>query len=468
MTLYEEYKPIFYPDSIAVIGASKNPRKLGYHCLTSLVKGGYDGKIYPVNPNLSEVYGFKAYPSIGAIPGKVDLAIIVVPRHLVPSMIKECAAKGVRGIILITAGFKEAKDDVGAELQKEIATLATRFKIKIIGPNTFGVVNLHANLNASFTPEFSTLEKGGISLISQSGGFCHLVAPLSLKDGGGFSKIVGLGNRCNVDFADMLEYLLEDPQTRVIAMFIEGVDDARRLFEVASHVARKKPVVAYKAGRFRTSDEASYSHTGSLAGSYDLYMAAFKQSCVIAVKSSEEMLDAAKALALCLLPRGNRIAVVSAQAGLAMATCDVCERNGLEIVAFTKKTVRKIKKLLPPLSIRTNPVDMGPAWYSGETCKEVIKTVSGDKNVDALVVLAAYASANEPLVGEIAELLKALAREKPIVACFPSPEGIWLREKKELEQTGVPVYLTPERASKALANLVKYAMALKSKQKLAN
>jgi acyl-CoA synthetase (NDP forming) len=197
-------------------------------------------------------------------------------------------------------------------------------------------------------------------------------------------------------------------------------------------------------------------------------MAAFRQSCVVTVNSAEEMLDAAKVLSFCTLPKGNTIAVLSAQAGLGMTACDFCEGNGLEIAVFSEKTIEKIKEHLPPLSIRTNPVDMGPAWYNWETCRKVIETVSSDENVDALVILAAYASANEPLVREIADLLKALARQKPIVTCFPSPGDIWLKEKKELERAGVPVYPTPERASKALAHLVKYAMSLKAKQRVAD
>jgi len=457
----EEYKNLFYPSTIAVIGASANPEKLGYHCVTSLIRGGFKGKIYPVNPNLSEIYGFKAYPSIRDTPGKVDLAIIAIPRHMVPDVIKECSNKGVKGIILITAGFKEAEDRIGLELEREIAFIANKYGIKVIGPNTFGIVNLHANLNASFTPEFSMVEKGNISLVSQSGGFCHLIAPLSLKDGGGFSKIIGLGNRCNVDFADVLEYLEGDPETKVIALFIEGVDNARRLFEAASRVARKKPIVVYKAGKFKTSDKASLSHTGSLAGRYDLYMGAFRQACIITVNSSEELLDTSKALSLCSLPDGNRIAVLSAQAGLGMVACDVCEENGLALAVFVDETVQRIRDLLPPLSIRTNPIDMGPAWYNWETCREVIKAVGVDRNVDALVMLAAYASANEPIVREIAETLKTIAHEKPVVTCLPSPGNIWIREKKELESANVPVYPTPERAAKALANMVKYAEALR-------
>lgn len=461
MSRLEEFRALFYPKNIAVVGASKNPKKLGYHCLTSSVKGGFQGRIYPINPNLTQVYGFKAYPSVKAVPDKVDLAVIVVPNLLVPAIMKECAEKEVKGIVLITAGFKEAEDDLGAKLQNEVTAIANESKMKVVGPNTFGMVNLHADLNASFTPEFSMVKKGGISLISQSGGFCHLVAPLSLKEGGGFSKIIGLGNRCNLDFPDMLEYLEEDPETKVIAMFIEGIDDARRLFEVASRVAKKKPIVAYKAGRFQARDEAARSHTGSLAGRYDLYMAAFKQAGVITVKSTEELLDAAKALSLCPPPKGNRVTVLSAQAGLSMIASDVCEEKGLAMAAFTEKTIERIKELLPPLSIRTNPVDMGPAWYDWDVCREVIQVASTDENVDALVVLAAYASANAPLVQEIAELLKALARQKPVLACFPSPRNIWLDEKRELESAGVPVYPTPERTSKALASVVEYAESLK-------
>lgn len=463
MPRLEEFRALFYPETIAVVGASTNPKKLGYHCLTSLVKGGFQGRIYPINPNLTQVYGFKAYPSVKAVPDKVDLAIIAVPNLLVPTIMKGCAEKGVRGIVLITAGFKEAKDNLGAKLQKEVTAIANESKMKVVGPNTFGVINLHADLNASFTPEFSMVKKGDISLISQSGGFCHLIAPLSLKEGGGFSKIIGLGNRCNLDFPDMLEYLEEDPETKVIAMFIEGIDDARRLFEVASRVAKKKPIVAYKAGRFQARDEAARSHTGSLAGRYDLYMAAFKQAGAITVNSTEELLDAAKALSLCPLPKGNRVAVLSAQAGLSMIASDVCEEKGLAMAVFTGKTIERIKELLPPLSIRTNPVDMGPAWYDWEVYKEVIQAVSTDENVDALVILAAYASANELLVQEIAELLKVLARQKPVLACFPSPGDVWLNEKRELESAGVPVYPTPERASKALVSVVKYAETLKVK-----
>jgi len=455
MSTLDEFNPIFYPDSVAVIGASPDFNRLGYHCMSSLIMSQFKGKIYPIHPSLPEISGFKAYPSIMAVPGKVDLAIIAVRNSLVPSILNECIEKGVKGVVLITAGFKEIEDKAGAELQDKVAAMATQANIKIIGPNTFGIVNLHANLNATFTPEFSLTQTGGISLVSQSGGFSHLIAPLAMVERVGLSKIIGVGNRCNVEFADMLDYLADDHDTKVIMMFVEGVDDARRLFEVASYVTRKKPIVAVKAGRFRSKDEAAHSHTGSLAGKYEVYAAAFEQAGIIIAESSTELLDIAKALALCPLPGGNRVAVLSGQAGPGIIASDVCEQHGLVLARFSPETTERVEELLPPLAMRSNPIDMGPAWYDWETIRKVIEVVLADENIDGLVLYAAYASANRPLLEEITGLLQSPAYEKPIICCFPSPTGIWVGEKDRFEASGVAIYPTPERAAKALVGLVK-------------
>ena len=455
MSTWDDFNPIFYPNSVAVIGASADFKRLGYHCMSSLIMGQFKGKIYPIHPSLPEISGFNAYPSIKAVPDKVDLAIIVVRASLVLSILNECIEKGVKGIVLITAGFKEIDDKAGAELQDKMAAMANQANIKIIGPNTFGMVNLQANLNASFSPELSLSQRGNISLVSQSGGFCHLIAPLAMVEHVGFSKIIGLGNRCNVDFADILDYLADDGDTKVIMMYVEGIDDARRLFEVASDVTRKKPIVALKVGRFRSKDKAAYSHTGSLAGKHEIYTAAFEQAGIITVDSSIEQLDVAKALALCPLPRGNRVAVLSAQAGLGIIATDVCEQHGLILANFSAKTTRRVEELLPPLSIRSNPVDMGPAWQDCETIRKVIEVVLADENIDGVVLCAVYASASSPLLREITGLLKSPAYGKPIISCFPSPTGVWVEEKRELEQSGVALYPTPERATKALIGLVK-------------
>jgi len=453
---WEVLDAIFNPKSVAVIGASDNPGKLGSHVMRSLTEGKYPGRIYPVNPGKREILGIKTYPSLLHIPDEVDLSVIVLPAEQVPKTILECNEKGVKGIILITAGFKEIEDRKGESLQKEITELANRFGIKIIGPNTFGIVNLHLPLNASFTPEFSRVEKGGIGFVSQSGGMSHLIGFLSMKNQVGLSKIVGLGNRCNVDFWDMLEYLEEDPDTKVIAMYLEGLDEPRRLIEAARIGNSKKPIIAYKVGRSSTGDKASQFHTGSLAGKHEIYEAAFKQAGILTVRSSEELLDTAKALTLSLLPDGNRVAVLSGQAGPGMAACDVCEIEGLSIPSFSPDTQKKIEALLPPLALRTNPVDMGPAWYDSEAIRGIVESVLEDRKVDAIILCIMFASANRAAVGTLAESLLQMKRKKPVICCISAPDGIWDEEIKRLEHSGIPNYPTPERAAKALVNLVRY------------
>jgi len=447
---------IFNPRSVAVIGASDNPGKLGSHVMKSLTQGRYPGKIYPVNPGKDEILGIKTYPSLSQVPDTVNLSVIALPAEQVPKIIKECKEKGVRGIVLITAGFKEIEDKRGESLQKEITEMADQSGIKIIGPNTFGIVNLHLPLNASFTPEFSLVEKGGISFVSQSGGMSHLMAFLSLQDKVGFSKIIGLGNRCNVDFAEMVEYLIKDSQTKVIAMYMEGIDQPKRLMEVAKRGNREKPILAYKVGRSSTSDKASRFHTGSLAGKHEIYESAFKQAGILTVGSSEELLDTAKALTMCPLPEGNKVAVLSGQAGPGMAACDVCEMEGLLIPPFSMETQKRVEELLPPLAIRTNPVDMGPAWYDSEAIKGIVHTVLEDKNIDAIILCIMFASANRPAVGILTELLLERRINKPILCCFSSPPGIWDDEIKRLEGSGIPNYPTPERAAKTLVNLFRF------------
>ena len=453
---WEALNAIFTPKSIAVIGASDNPGKLGSHVMRSLTEGGYPGKIFPVNPGRNEIMGIKTCPSLLHVPEEVDLSIIVLPAEQVPKIIKECKEKGVKGIVLITAGFKEIEDKRGEILQREITGLANQFEIKIIGPNTFGIVNLHLPLNASFTPEFSKVKEGQISFVSQSGGMSHLMAFLSMRNQVGMNKIIGLGNRCNVDFAEMVEYLVEDPETKVIAMYLEGVDDPRRLVETTKRMMGKKPIVAYKVGRSHTSDSASQFHTGSLAGKHEIYEGAFRQAGILTVRNSEELLDTAKALALSSLPQGSNVAVLSGQAGPGMAACDVCEMEGLSLPPFSAMTQKRIEELLPPLAIRTNPVDMGPAWYDSDAIKGIVQAVLEEENIHAIILCIMFASANRASARVLSDLLLQWKTTKPVICCLSAPAGIWDEDVKLLEQSGIPNYPTPERAAKALSNLVRF------------
>ncbi len=450
-------KILFDPESVAVIGASDKQDKLGFHVMKSLVKGGFTGRIIPVNPGSNEIMGFKAFPAIADHEGQIDLAIVVLPAKLVPGVFRECADKGVRGIVLITAGFKEIDDTAGADLHEEIAGIANEAGIPVIGPNTFGIVNLHADLNASFTPEFSRVKKGGICLVSQSGGISHLLAFMAMRMEVGFSKIVGLGNRLNVDFAQILEYLADDNDTKVIVLYVEGVDDPDELIETAMKLRGQKPIIAYKTGKGRVGNQASLSHTGSMAGRHDVYTGAFRQAGILYANSTENLLDAAKAMASCPLPDGPGIAVLSGQAGPGMAACDFCEDQGLKVVGLTEKTQQRINDLLPPLALRTNPVDMGPAWYDSSAIEGIVRAVMDDDNVNGILILMMFASANVDAVKGITKLLIKWTQKKPVISCIESPPGIWDEQIRVLEESGALVnYPTPERAARAMAALWDY------------
>jgi acyl-CoA synthetase (NDP forming) len=454
---------MFNARSVAVVGTSDNEGKLGFPVMKSLIQGGYSGSTFPINPRKREILGMRCYPSLIHVPDMVDLCIISLPSGLVPEIIRNCAEKGVKGIVLITAGFREIEDESGGRLQDEIMYIADEAGIPVIGPNTFGIVNLHASLNASFTPEFSDVKRGGISLLSQSGGMSHLMGFLSMRDDFGFSKIVGLGNRCNIDFADMIPYLMKDPDTRAIALYVEGINDPRRLVEVAKDFRGKKPIIAYKVGLSSMSDLASISHTGSLAGRHEIYDGAFKQGGILTVESSSELLDTAKALSSAPLPGGCGVAVLSGQAGPAMVACDICEQEGLRIIPFSGETQKRIDNLLPPMAIRTNPVDMGPAWYNSRAIQGIVESVLRDEAIDAILLCIMFASANEGSIRALSGLLTQWGRKKPIVCCFSSPRGIWEEEVASLIEKGsITNYPTPERAAKSLSALWKYKRIVES------
>lgn len=439
---------LFSPQSVAVIGASENPGKLGCHVMMSLTRSGYEGRIFPINPGAETIMGIPSFPSIFDTVAPVDLAIVVLPAKLVPDVMRACAEKGVKGIVLITAGFKEIDDPAGGVLQTVIRELADSAGIPVIGPNTFGMINLHSKINASFTPEFSWVKKGGVSLVSQSGGISHLLAFIAMRSNAGFSKIVGLGNRLNVEFADMVSFLVADPDTKVIALYIEGIEEPGRLMQAVKMSEGKKPVVVYKSGSAQTGNRASLSHTGTLAGRHEIYQGAFRQFGLCSVDDSQSLIELSQALSVCSLPSGPRIAVLTGQAGPGMEACDVCEANGLEIVTFTERTQHIINKLLPPLALRCNPVDMGPAWYDAAAVQGIVKNVLEDENVDGLILLTVFASANRDVLSHISKTLLAWRQRKPVLTCLPAPPGIWDDQISELETAGAIVNLpTPQRAA---------------------
>ena len=300
---------VFNPRSVAIVGASDNRFKMGARCVESLIDIGFEGKVYPINSKLDSIFNLKTYPSLLDVPGDVDLVIIVVPAQYVPDALKDSAQKNAAGAVIITAGFTEIEDESGALLQAEISRIANEAGIKIIGPNTFGMVNLAGKLNASFTPTFSHLKHGAISMLGQSGGACHLVAFQAIDDNVGLNKLVGLGNRCNVGFPELVDYLGDDDGTSIIILYLEGIEEPRPLMEAARKLAPHKPIVGLKVGESEAALRAVQSHTGSLSGRHDLYYAAFEQAGIVPAQDTVELLDIAKILNTTKPPQGNRVAL---------------------------------------------------------------------------------------------------------------------------------------------------------------
>jgi len=448
---------LFNPASVAVVGASEKQDKLGYHVMTSLMTGKFGGKIVPINPEAQKILGIKSFSSIADVKGPIDVAIVVVPARFVPEIFEQCIGKGVKGIVLITAGFKESDGPQGAQLQNTLADLVNQAGIPVIGPNTFGVVNLQQNLNASFTPELSWLRKGGVALVSQSGGISHLMAFMAMKLKMAISKVIGLGNRLNIDFAETVDYLMKDPDTSVIVLYLEGLDEPRTLMKVLTNHRGKKPVIAYKGGTAEIADRVSLSHTGSMAGKNEIYEGALKQAGILGLHSMEALLDLARALCSCPLPRGNRVGILSAQAGPGMVACDVCEREGLEMVRFSDQTHRIIDEILPPIVHRSNPVDMGPVFSDPVSTAAIIGAVLKDENVDGILLITLFASANREVLGGLGNLLLECKEQKPVIASLISPPGIWDEQIDALEEAeALANFPTPERAARVMAHLWQY------------
>ncbi|MEM0315696.1 MAG: acetate--CoA ligase family protein, partial [Archaeoglobaceae archaeon] len=369
-------EPIFNAKKIAVIGASNNPLKVGYAVLQSLKTS--KAEIYPVNPNLSEIDGLKVLNSIEDLP-EVDLAIIALPAEKVVEAVERLIGKA-KEVLIISAGFKEAEIEEGKEKERRLKELSKG--IRIMGPNVFGFVNVLENLNASFTPEFSKLKPGKIALVSQSGGICHYV--LHKFSDVGFSYVIHLGNRCDVDFPDVLEFLAKDKSTKVVAVYVEGLENGRAFFDALKKLNEAgKIAVVLKAGRSEVADKASLSHTGSLAGNYKIFTSAVKQAKGIVVESPTELIDVAVLAEK--FGRIRSVAVVTIQAGLGIVFADILESNGGRLSKLSGETLEELRKILPPITHRDNPVDVSFSGLDTSKLKRILDLLKKDENVSAVV-----------------------------------------------------------------------------------
>jgi len=445
-------KELFKPRNVVVVGASREPGKVGHAVLRNIIESGFKGEVYPVNPRADKVLGLNAYKSVLEVPGDVDLAVIVIPAQAVLDVMEECGRKGVKYAVVISAGFKEIGGE-GIEREGKLIEIARKYGVRVVGPNCLGIIDLHTPLNASFASIPET--KGGIAFISQSGALLSAILDWAPKAGIGFSKIVSLGNKADLNEVDFLTYLGEDPETKVILLYLESIADGRRFIEVGSTVTRKKPVILLKGGITEAGAKAALSHTGSMAGGITALKAALRKAGIIQVSSVSELFDMAIAFNSQPIPTGSRVGIVTNAGGAGVVISDLLVSRGLKLAEPSRYTVDYLRSVLPPVASVYNPVDViGDA--KADRYGVAIEALLRDPNIDSLLVILTPQVVTEP--EETAKVIVELSRRypsKPILAIFMGG-GKVEKATRILIENNIPVYDMPERAVTAVLGLSNY------------
>ncbi len=468
----EKLDKFFYPRSIAVVGASPT-HPLNRAIFTNFLKSGYTGKLYPVNPKYDEfeVEGkrFKVYKTVLDIPDEVDLVIISVRAKFVPDIVRQCGEKGVPAVTIISGGFKEI-GEVGAERERQVKELAKKYGIRIVGPNCVGILDTRSGVDMFFLPpeRMARPKPGGVAFITQSGAFAGAISDAAAMAGIGLEKVISYGNKCDVNDADLLYYLKDDDNIKVIAIYLEGLEpgEGPGFMEALRETAMVKPVVIVKAGKTKRGTAAVSSHTGSLAGSYQIYKTAIRQAGGIEVRDFEEMFDTIKYLLGQPLPKGNRLLIVTNGGGFGVMSTDAAEMENFDVPELSDELQAKMREVgsFPETVSTHNPIDV-----IGDTdamrYKVVLDTVLPSDEVDAVLVnlLMQVPNLGEEVVDYVVEAKKY---GKPIIVAYIP--GVYANEVvKRLEPHGIPIYQTPERAIRALRNAYDYYRWLqKARQKV--
>jgi acetyltransferase len=458
---------IFSPQSVAVVGASTTPGKVGHDIFANILKGGYKGILYPVNPNAKSVLSVRAYPNILDIPDDVDVAIIILPPRVALKAIKEAIKKGVKGVVIVSAGFREVRGE-GLEIENQIVSICKKAGVRVVGPNCLGVINplSSVSLNASFSRRMP--KPGNISFISQSGALCAAVLDFAADRDFGFSKFISIGNKADVDELDLLRYMHDDKDTEVIMIYLEELKKGLEFVESVKEITsgdRPTPILVIKSGRTTAGARAAASHTGALAGSEAVYDAIFKQAGIIRVDSIDELFDYAIAFAYKnksetgkftrKVPGGNRVAIVTNAGGPGIVATDMTVSSGLKLAKFHEETIEALESHLPLTANLYNPVDIiGDA--AQDRYENALSSVIKDEDVDgALVILTPQSMTNA--LGT-AEAIVRIDRctHKPILCCFMGifdvSSGV-----KYLQEHGIPVFKFPENTAKAFGALYRYS-----------
>ncbi|HPO22287.1 MAG TPA: acetate--CoA ligase family protein [Smithellaceae bacterium] len=452
--------PFFQPSSMAVIGASRSPGKGGNIILRNLQKAGFKGALYPINPTVKEILGLPSYARVSDVPGKVETAMVVIPKTAVPDALEDCAAKGVTNIILSTGGYSDAGEE-GAREQKAIIEMARRAGIRIMGPNSIGTLNPSVGMSTSIVG-LDPIRKGGVSIIGQSGvfssGWARWIADTKPF---GLAKVACIGNKGDINESDLLEYLTGDSATRTVGMYLEGVVEGKRFIRAAAAACKAKPVVVMKAGRSEAGAAAVASHTGSLAGSDAVFDAVCRRTGLVRTQNSEAFFDALAAFEKLPLPRGNRMGALSITGMGCVAATDAVEECGIDLPALQPDTLRKLREVMPVWAPVRNPIDIWSAIEqhgSKKATSHIARCLMEQPDVDALLITFVLMSES---MFDIPEAFADIFRRHPHKPVFASYYGGTAREIAHIHEgfaaLGVPCYPTPERAIFAFSRMVEYA-----------
>ncbi len=439
---------LFYPQSIAVIGASADPKKVGYAVLNNISRFGYSGEILPVNPKADEILGIKAYPNILDINKNVDLSVIAIPAHMVPQCVRDCITKGVKSAVIISAGFKEA-GSAGIMLEEELKSIVRESGIRLLGPNCLGVINTSNNINATFAA--GMLPKGRLAFFSQSGALGIAILDWAIGNKVGFSKFISLGNKADLNETDFIEYFINDPETDIILGYIEDVVEGRKFLQIAKKATKAKPIILVKSGGTQAGARAASSHTGALAGSENAFNAAFKQTGIIRADGIEDLFETAMAFNSKKLPQGNKLLIVTNAGGPGIIAADTAEKLGINLPQLSRETTNILSALLPKNASLYNPVDIiGDA--TSDRYSAVLDNAMNDPNVDGfLIILTPQSMINVEDTAQV--VINASKRsEKPFITSFMG-EGRVRSSVQTLKLSSIPNFSYPEPAVKAFKRL---------------
>ena len=443
---------VFRPQSIAVIGATSRPGSIGREILRNLIGYDFKGQVFPVNPNAAFVHSIKCFPSVLDIPDAVDMAVIVVRKDLVLPTIEQCGQKGVGGVVVITAGFKEVGEE-GAREERELLDRVMHYKMRMIGPNCFGVINTDPDVAMNATFSRTQPIPGKIGFMSQSGALGEAILAHAHRLGLGFSMFASVGNKADIAGNALLNYWRDDPRTQVILLYLESFGDAEAFTKIAREITKTKPIIAVKAGKTTAGARATISHTGALAGHDFGVDALFEQCGVIRVTSMEELFDVAEAFDHQPIPKGNRVAILTNAGGPGILATDAASSMGLDVVRLSPATVAALKANLPAAAATGNPVDM-IASATGDDYKRSLDTLFSDPNVDALICLFVPPVMIDEMAVADAVVESAKKTDKPILACFVgSGEG---SGAAKLKLSGIPVYTFPEEMATVYEKMCRY------------